>query len=182
MKKQITRINFDKNIRIDKVCANNDLRPTMECIYFEGDYMYATDANMLVKLKISECCTIPQEFIDKLNGKLLPSKAYAEIIKYDTIKEVTDIGIRVSNEFRETIFKFREGKFPNADYVLNQLLSQESNTIHHDTLFVNPELICAVSNAMPFEDNKKIRITRGGLAFIIRREKMESVGLVMGLM
>lgn len=41
--------NFDKNVQMFLACAKDDNRPAMECVYFKGDWAYASDGHIIVK-------------------------------------------------------------------------------------------------------------------------------------
>lgn len=81
-----TRINFDKKCRLDKVCANDDLRPAMEYIYFIGGYAYATNAMILVRASLKSISNLHRETIDKLNGHCIHKNTYADLLNRETFK------------------------------------------------------------------------------------------------
>lgn len=65
--------NFDKNVQMFLACAKDDNRPAMECVYFKGDWAYASDGHIIVKNRISECSNLDEAMIQALDGKLLHS-------------------------------------------------------------------------------------------------------------
>jgi hypothetical protein len=71
-------------------CGKDDLRPVMQCIYFDADgYAWSTDAHIMIKHKI-----LDSDIIDKKNliGKMIHKDIFAKIIKYKTI-QATDEGV-----------------------------------------------------------------------------------------
>ena len=55
MKKKI-RHNFNKGIKLHLACANNLIRPVMNCIYFKDGYAIASNGMILIKACLNEIC------------------------------------------------------------------------------------------------------------------------------
>ena len=83
-----TQTNFITPLHL--ACSKDDLRPVMQCIYFDADgYAWSTDAYILIKHKV-----LDSDIIDKENliGKMIHKDVFAKIIKYNTI-QATNEGI-----------------------------------------------------------------------------------------
>lgn len=128
-KKQIERINFLKQFQLHKACADDDLRPVMNHIFFHNGYAYATNAHIAVKAKLDSITNFPPEQLAMLEGYLLHSKHYEMILKADfaEVEKVTDketgtdtVQFRVwgdnKTSFIVPLIKETEGfRYPNCD-------------------------------------------------------------------
>ena len=84
--------NFSKQAKLHLCCANDELRPVMNNIYFDNGYAVATDGHILACAYIEEISSLNPEDIEKLNGKLLNAASYKELLKYSDIC-ITDTAI-----------------------------------------------------------------------------------------
>ena len=128
-KKQIERVNFYKQFQLNKACANDDLRPVMNHVFFKNGYAYATDAHIAVKAKLEDICNFPPDQIEMLEGHLLHRKHYEMIMKADfaQVEKVTDnetgietVQFRVFGDNKTSyivpLIKEGEGfRYPNCD-------------------------------------------------------------------
>jgi len=105
--------NFRKKLSI--ACSNNDLRPVLQCIYFDEGFAVATDAHIIVKQSLREHGFNEVE-IEIMNGKFLHKDAFNEVFRYDNVK-VSEEGfncIDKKNNVSALIrFSHIEGKYPN---------------------------------------------------------------------
>lgn len=81
---------INKKIKIWKACAkNNELRPSMEHIFFKNGHAYASDAHILVKIPLEALFKVEswesEEQLEKLNGYSIHSNLFQKLTKYDTI-------------------------------------------------------------------------------------------------
>lgn len=119
--------NFYKDVQMHLACADDDMRPQMECVYFKSGFAYATDGVILVKNRLDEMSSFEQEDIDALDGKFLQAQFYKDILKYDDCL-ISDEGIECHKGDDKAFFYFTsfgdETKYPNADKVLEDALNK----------------------------------------------------------
>ena len=95
---KLKRYNFDKNARLDLVCAKElDCRIMMQCIFFEGGKAVASDGHAIIVASLEEISDLQPDSVEKLNGKYLHSQAFRKILDYKYIDKIDDEGIIVSN-------------------------------------------------------------------------------------
>lgn len=120
---EIKRINFDKTVKMHEACADDDLRPAMQCVYFENGYAYASNGIIVVRNKVAEICNLDDEQQGLLNGKMLHKNHYKDILSYDFI-EVSEDGIECKHTKtgRVSFFYFYDKtKYPNVDSVISSV-------------------------------------------------------------
>ena len=119
--------NFDKNVQMFLACAKDDNRPAMECVYFKGDWAYASDGYIIVKNRISECSNLDEAMIQALDGKLLHSLFFKDMLKYDDIL-ISDDGIECHKKNDKAFFYFADEnlKYPDAEKVIQNHLAKPS--------------------------------------------------------
>lgn len=142
------RINFNKDVQMHLACAKDDLRPTMEHIYFKDGFAYASDAHILVKNDLTQCSNLDLDQIAALDGKLLHSEHYKNILKYDVI-EIAEDGIEAKKGINKAFFYFSDAedlKYPNAEKVLNDALNMSS--VPMPQVGLNAKLVENISKAL----------------------------------
>lgn len=149
------RVNFFKDVRIHEACAkNDDLRPSLGYILFDGGYMYASNNRVLVRNRVEDCCTLPDDQIRMLDGKFLHWRSYKEILKRDYIVVLED-GIKCCDGDWDVMYRFGNSdclKFPNVKKVINDVMASESCDV--SKFSVNERLLAVVRKAMfPIERN-----------------------------
>lgn len=121
-----TKNNFDKKVQMHLACAKDDLRPEMQCIFFNNGYAYATDTHILVRNRIAEISGLNESEIDALNGKFLHADFYKDMLKYDSIMIAED-GIECAKGNDKAFFYFSTfEKYPDAEKVLQYALNKQT--------------------------------------------------------
>lgn len=175
------RINFNKGLRMDLACAKDELRPIMCCIHFEDGYAYASDGHVLVKNSLSECSTIPEEQIEKLNGKNLHSNSYKELLKYDTI-EISDDGIEARKSGEKTFFYFfsdEDLKYPNAEKVLQDSLNLPS--VAMSSIGLRTDKLVVMNKALSESSICNYQFTGATGPVLLQNVETSSIGLIMAV-
>lgn len=119
--KRVKRINFNKGLRIDYACSQDNMRPNMQLIHFEKGCMYATNAQIAVRNDLHYCSTLDINSIERLNGKNIHKNTYKSILRYDTI-QVEENGIRAFKDTEVAFFPFIEANYPEIEQVINNAL------------------------------------------------------------
>ena len=135
------RYNFYKKAKIHLCCEYNDLRPVFGFIKFEDGKAIATNDLLILIADIKEISNLEDDDINKLNGHLISSFMYNEILRYDEIK-VTDKGIEcVGNKSRydeiHAFYKFDKSEssynFPNYK---EAILKSTTHNLPKDEFYV----------------------------------------------
>lgn len=160
--------NFKRKLSI--ACSNDDLRTSLQCVYFDEGYALATDAHIIVKQSLTEH-DFTKEEIEILNGKFLHKDAFNKIYQYDQV-EVTKEGfecISKNNNIKALIyFTDIESKFPKW-----KPLFDKGGAIKVDEIGLNGNLLKRVNDISLsriktykfqfFGKNKGIKITPNDL-------------------
>lgn len=121
-----TKNNFDKKVQMHLACSKDELRPKMQCIFFNNGYAYATDTHILVRNRISEISGLNESEIEALNGKFLHADFYKDMLKYDSIMIAED-GIECARGNDKAFFYFSIfEKYPDAEKVLQNALNKQT--------------------------------------------------------
>ena len=170
------RINFDKDIRIDKVCSTDDLRPVFENIFFEDGNMIATNAHILVVNNIAECSSFKPEQIEILNGKFIHKNDYAELLKSDIVS-IKEDGFYIKNGTRQKAILFNNIDKPFPNY--KALFSETAKTTEY--IGIDPTLVCKIQLALPYKRSMKLTFNGKNKTIYVDCVDMEykSKGLIM---
>lgn len=177
------RVNFSKESKMYIACDNDDLMSWIEYVFFKDGYMYATNAHVIVRNKISECSNLSEDDIYRLNGKCLHRNVYKNILTYDFIK-VEDDGIRCQKGFESCFFQFGNvEKYPNIESTVREVLSKKP--ISTNEVYINPRSLNIASKCIPHIDGMKFMFVGDGHVenIIIRDldEMADCVAIVMPL-
>lgn len=180
------RVNFNKKVKMHEACANDGLRPVMECIYFKDGYAYASDGHILVKNKVSEISSISEEQIAQLDNVYLHKDIYKKILEFDLI-DISAEGIECQKESKKAFFYFQtfeDSKYPNADKVLEDMLNQPTATI--PKCGFNVKYLSRLHKALPDSDSFYFRF-KGDYPCISavlesKNTYLSSIGVIQGIM
>ena len=175
----MTRVNFNKDVKMHLACNKDDLSPVLSFIFFKDGFAYATDGNILVKNKLEEFCNA--ENTDLLEGKLLHCDSYKEILKYEII-QIAEDGIECVDKHNEKAFFYfssSECMYPNADKALMDARLKPSVPLPQISINLNfiERLRCALCSGL------ECKFTFKGInePVILESLEMQSVGLIMPL-
>jgi hypothetical protein len=142
--------NFNSNVRLDKICSTDDLRPVFERIYFKDGFAYATDTHVIVKVNVKRISSFSDEEIGLLDGKLLHKNAYKELLKFGVAKIEAD-GITGIGSYYSALFKFHneDYEYPNTDAIFNR--KDGSQKIISEVISFDPALLKNIMFAFPDE-------------------------------
>jgi len=161
-------------------CANDELRPSLNYIYFNGGYAYATNAHILVKNYLKECSTFSDDDIEKLNGKFLSPLDYADILKYDIVS-VEPNGLRCKKNNRSVLFYFAdvpELKFPNADALIERNISMKNEPV--EKISINIKLLQQLNKSLYNSDKCELEFKSEGVVLFRSKDKFDKgIGLIM---
>lgn len=123
------------NTKIESICSDDDLRPAMNCVYFKDGYLYATNALIAIKQKLS-LHGIHDDIAKHLDGKLLHRSHLAMMKKCDYF-EIVQGGIKSKKGMVEMIHLFMEGeRYPDVDAIIPR-----TGFVELDSICVNADLL-----------------------------------------
>ena len=174
------RINFNKNIQMHLATGCYGFRPVFENIYFKNGYMYASDAKILVKNKISEVSNFTEEQIALLEDKYLHQSEYKDLLKEDIVT-ITSEGFIAKQRNRETLYKFNVGcgVFPEN---IDRLFEEKRNPV--DKIGIDIYYLEIIRKTLQCNGKIAMFFTKESYAIIIRDSelKYESKALIMPLL
>lgn len=118
--------------------SKDGLRPAMTCVSFKDGYMYATDARVAVKAKVSEFTDFDEAEIAILNGRLIDAQIFKILYKTPFL-EVTKDGILDKEKSILYMFKDNGFKYPNVDAVIPMWDEHLSNDAKVNRMGLNPK-------------------------------------------
>ena len=164
----------------------NELRFNMKGVYFEGDYMVATDAHVLVKIPLL-MYGFDEEEIQHLNGKIIPGSKFAELAKLDRFTVEVDRFVGRDKKGGMVIILFEEIKesFPEYQRLYNEFTTAKTRDLPFIAL--NAEVLLKAQNALPYADHLRMNFIGTREAIVVRPSPVNEptpyldgcVGLVM---
>lgn len=108
--------------RLDAFCSSVHLLG-MDCVFIDNGYGVASDAYILVKVKISDYFENPE----KLNGKMIHRAVWWNMM-YANEREVTDNGIKCHYNNYTCVYEFNNyGTYPDYKLVISYDDAKKSN-------------------------------------------------------
>lgn len=170
------------NLKIHNCCDKEKLRPAMNHILFNGDFIIASDVHILAVIHIDDLVIFDKEkeVLKSLKGKLLHRKAFLKIWNKEVIP--TEKGFDCPSEFFSVNFSTNESlKFPNWKAVI-----PDHNNIEKQSLIgLSPELLLNLKLALPF-GNKQVVLSVinkvKAITVLANDPKIKSYGIIMPVM
>lgn len=104
--------------KLESICGKDDLRPAMQCVYFSNGFVYATNAHIAVKQRLT-LHGIDEDLHSHLEGKLL-HRSHLALMRGCDFFEIVPNGIKSRKGFVEMIHVFTDEKYPDIEAVLNK--------------------------------------------------------------
>lgn len=154
------RKNFCSSFKVFKCAAQNDeLRPAMNSVYFQNGYVYATDAHMLVRAKITDISNFTDEEVALLEGKSIHAKLLKSVYSHNFVEVKAD-GFHASDEKQgwEIVYLFNDEKTaptpPNFEVILSK-----SEHAELDKIGLKANLLSKLTSAIGCGDNTRLDFT-----------------------
>ena len=173
--------NFNKKVQMHLACSKDELRPAMQCIYFNNGFAYAPDTHVLVSNRISEISGLNEAEIEALNDKFLHADFYKDMVKYDNIMIAED-GIECTKGNDKVFFYFSTfEKYPSAEKVLQDALNKQ--TVPTPQVSFDMKLMQRLNKALYESDSctATFKGTSNPIVFDSMKADVSSVGLIMPL-
>jgi DNA polymerase III sliding clamp (beta) subunit (PCNA family) len=108
---------ISKDLKLHKACSNDDLRPALAGVYYDGKQLVATNGHILVKVKL------PKDEQGKLkNPKIIPGKVFQEICKGKKSEmgefEIKGDKVNINSNGSSQTFDCIKEEYPDFDKVL----------------------------------------------------------------
>jgi hypothetical protein len=162
-----------------QACNLDNARPSLHYIYFSNGYAYASNAHVLVRNKIAEFCTLDEEQIKLLQGKLLHKRHYQKILEYKHVK-IFDTHIECFGNSKENArFYFcTEGmKYPDAEKITNEALNSPNESV--DSVILRNNNIVQLQAALYNSERCEFIFKGENRAIILACQDSESIGMIM---
>lgn len=172
------RHNFNRNIKLHTVCGIDELRPSMNYIYFDNGYAVASNGHILIKACLHEISTFDDNEIEMLNGKFIHHNAFALLIKYGFCT-VEEDGFLVSSSDYDLKIKFYDGE--ELRYPRYQHLFDEHQTTLTDKIRLDSDLLNKLGSSV---GSKDVRLGFGKynhaiMISFVEEDLINTIGLIM---
>ena len=147
------------NTKVYECCADDKLRPVIQCVYFENGFAYAADGSVAIKQTLSFQSVID---IHELDGKLLHKDSYKAVMNFEFAQAMAD-GIECWNgngqrAFFEYFKPAENDKIPNFEAVL----TPKRGVTNLSFIGINPESLNRLTKAL-YAPTGNIRIQFTGI-------------------
>jgi hypothetical protein len=153
------------NTKVYECCADDKLRPIMQCVYFENGYAYASDGSVAIKQTLGFQSVID---ITELDGKLLHKDNYRAVMNFEFAQATID-GIECWNANGQRAF-FEYFKPADTDKIPNYeaVIKGKRGITSLSFIGINPESLNRVTKALyaPF-GNLRIQFTGVDSAILV---------------
>ena len=172
------RHNFNRGIRLDSICSQDDFRTEMGFISFEDGKAIAMNAYCLVVAKISEISTFTDEEIEKLNGKFIHRESFKRLIKENFVLITDDGFLCISDGIKQLIYFSEVDKYQNWKTLFVETRCSLSK------FGIDPKKLSALQSCLPYNKVKvEFGINENSAIFISDIiGKYESKGIMMPYM
>lgn len=191
------------SLPIHKICANDNLRPSLNYVHFVDGYAYATDAHVAVKIKLKSITTLlGEQELSLLNGYSANPETYAFLMgctniepKENGIVNFTKKSISgtINLQKYESVGSWGNNKHNYVHEQLNSIFDsafkKNKEGDKHSTFAINPYFLTRLSEALFKDDyvpNIRIRVSKANQAILVDNEAhnnkdsgVERIGLIM---
>ena len=169
------RINFNKNAKLHNICAIDELRDSMEYVYFDGGNAVCSEGYIIAVFKISEISTIEEEQIKLLEGKFIHRSAFKEMLKYDEIFIESEFIIAKGKGFDVRLPLKSDIKYPDYKHVIAHISSKKGSK---ERIYINSKLLDTLQSCVG-SDGSIINMAIGAEGMIVNYPGKESYALIM---
>ena len=108
---------ISKNLKLHKACSNDDRRPALTGVYYDGKHLVACDGHVLVEIKIPK-----EEQKNLKEPKIIPKKVFQEITKGKRAEigefEVNGNKVKIGSNGSTQTFDIIEEPYPDYERVI----------------------------------------------------------------
>jgi hypothetical protein len=169
------RINFNKNAKLHEICAIDELRESMEYVYFDEGNAVCSEGHIMAIFKISEISTIGEEQIKLLEGKFIHRSAFKEMLKYNEIVVESDFITAKGNGFDVRFTLKSDIKYPNYKKVISDAIAYQGKK---EKVTIDSKLLDLLQRCVG-STGSIINMSTGLQGMIVGYPSMESYALIM---
>lgn len=141
--------------KLYECCANDELRPAMQCIYFEDGFAYAADGYIAIKQTLELHSILDKEMLE---GKAIHKDSYKAIMAFEIAKAYDDCIHCQSTNGQAASFEYF--KVENAPNFKSYFAIR--GQIQLGFIGINPELVARLAKAM-YNPNDNMRFQFTGI-------------------
>ena len=132
------------NLKLHQCCANDELRPSMEHVYFDGEKIIATNAHILVVVDMDDL-NISDPDKKLLKGKFIHRRGWQKIWNKEV--SVTKTGFDCPDEYITVPFaENTDWKFPDWKSIMPELGSRRELI---SRIGIKPEFLNILASSIP---------------------------------
>ena len=169
------RINFNKNAKLHNICAIDELRDSMEYVYFDEGNAVCSEGHIMAVFKIAEISTIGEDQIKLLEGKFIHRTAFKEMLKYDEILIESEFIIAKGKGFDVRLPLKSDIKYPNYKEVIAHVSGRKGSK---ERIHINSELLDTLQSCVG-SAGSIINMAIGEEGMIVNYPEKESYALIM---
>jgi len=178
------RHNFNKNVRIDRICDDTLFRPAHSLVYFKDGYAYATDAHILVRVKLTEISSFQEDQLDLLNGKAIHKSVYSRLLPFDRV-EITPDGFKARVPEAESFITFgfaglQKDMVSDIEKVL--LNAQNNNQEDIKSFGINSSLLKRLDCLFTDTYGVELILKAANRPVLVKWSGHDAIGLIMPVM
>jgi hypothetical protein len=182
MKKE--RHNFNRDCRLDMICNNDFLRTQQSFIYFKDGYAYATNAHILVKVKLSEISTFQDAHFEILENKAIHKSVYAKLLQFDRV-EITPEGFKASVPDADSFIQFGYANVQH-DMVnsINKVIAdaEQDKQTEIKSFGINPVLLNTLNKLFHDTYGVELIVKAENKPIFVKWSGHDALGLIMPVM
>jgi len=153
-------------------------------IFFKDGYAYATNAHILVKVKISEIANFQDEQVEILEGKAVHRSVYAKLLPFERV-EITLEGFKARVPDADSFITFgfatvEEKMVGDIEKVIADAKKEEQTTI--TTFGLNPVLLNSLNKIFNDTYGVELIVKAANKPVLIRWQAKDAIGLIMPVM
>lgn len=180
-------LNFKKEFKLWKACADDSFRPVLEHVLFKDGYAYASNSHILVRVPLAECTTFDDSTIELLDNCLIHKSMLKYIVGFDVVLvEKTDDGavsLKAKAETNTITVQLGENgeslKYPDVE----GLLQSKNDRTPIMQIGLDPKLVYSLTEALGTDLLKfEFSDERSAVFVTPTRRESQALGLVMPFM
>ena len=143
--------------KLYECCANDELRPMMQCVHFNNGFAYASDGMIMIKQTLDLHSILNKE---NLEGKAIHKDSYKVIMSFDFAEANPDGIYCKSTSGQNAVFGYFDPlgeKTPNFEAMLNR-----KGLTSLTFIGINPESFARLSKAI-YNPNNNMRMQFTGI-------------------
>jgi hypothetical protein len=166
------------------ICNDDFLRTQQSFIYFKDEYAYATNAHILVKVKLTKISTFQDMQFGILEKKAIHKSVYAKLLQFDRV-EITPEGFKASVPDADSFIQFgyanvQYDMVDNINKVINDAKRDEQTEIK--SFGINPILLNTLNKLFNNTYGVELIVKAANKPIFVKWSGHDAIGLIMPVM